>query len=264
MIVLPNMGLVKWNEVTDYFSHEQLAANFQALDEHNHTAGKGAQIAFGGLAPLSVGPENLREGVFTASKLGNESIETSKIKNLAITTAKIASAAVTEEKMASPSNGVYRTIFQQSGNFGNKNVAGTYILGPKVWPTETGVTETSLPYFYFVNADYTVANKTLKFRLRSQILVNGTKPTVKFTFGLYPIATVKSAGGENLKLGVGSVVTGSAVSINEPAIESLNNAVTSDFAAPSDGYYLLGMATNATMPENSFVDLSSQLQLHWV
>lgn len=63
MIVLPNMGLVKWDSINDSFSHEQLAANFQTIDEHNHTAGKGVQIPYGGLAEQSVGIENLRESV---------------------------------------------------------------------------------------------------------------------------------------------------------------------------------------------------------
>lgn len=61
MIVLPNMGLVKWDSLNDAFSHEQLAANFQALDAHDHTPGKGVPIPYGGLAEQSVGPENLRQ-----------------------------------------------------------------------------------------------------------------------------------------------------------------------------------------------------------
>lgn len=61
MIILPNMGLFKWDSINDFFSHEQLAANFQALDEHDHTTGKGEQIPYGGLAEQSVGLENLRE-----------------------------------------------------------------------------------------------------------------------------------------------------------------------------------------------------------
>lgn len=66
MIVLPNMGLVKWDTVNDNFSHEQLAANWTAVDEHDHTVGKGKSIPYGGLAEQSVGPENIREGVATA------------------------------------------------------------------------------------------------------------------------------------------------------------------------------------------------------
>lgn len=65
MLVLPNMGLVKWENINDNFSHEQLASNFSLLDEHDHTAGKGKQIPFGGLAEQSVGASNLRSGLLT-------------------------------------------------------------------------------------------------------------------------------------------------------------------------------------------------------
>lgn len=63
MLVLPNMGLVKWESLNDNFSHEQLAANWQLMDEHDHTSGKGKQIPFGGLAEGSVGYANLRSDV---------------------------------------------------------------------------------------------------------------------------------------------------------------------------------------------------------
>lgn len=63
MIVLPNMGLVKWDSINDAFSHEQLAANFTALDNHNHTAGKGVKIPYGGLEDQSVSVANLRTDV---------------------------------------------------------------------------------------------------------------------------------------------------------------------------------------------------------
>ena len=90
MIVLPNMGLVKWDSINDYFSHEQLAANFQSLDEHNHTAGKGKQIPAGGLAENSVEPKNLSSSVYTqiGENLGNESILTANLKNAAVTSRK--------------------------------------------------------------------------------------------------------------------------------------------------------------------------------
>lgn len=104
MIVLPNMGLVKWDSINDFFSHEQLAANFQALDEHNHIAGKGVPIPYGGLAEQSVGKENLREGAFDASMIANESIEASKIKNKTITEGKLADGVIGSTKFK-PTNG---------------------------------------------------------------------------------------------------------------------------------------------------------------
>lgn len=66
MIVKPNMGLVVWTSINDYFSHVQLAANFEALDEHNHTTGKGAKIGAGGIAEQAVEYNNLANGVVEA------------------------------------------------------------------------------------------------------------------------------------------------------------------------------------------------------
>lgn len=66
MIVKPNMGLVVWTSINDYFSHVQLAANFEALDAHNHTSGKGAKIGAGGIAEQAVEYNNLASGVIEA------------------------------------------------------------------------------------------------------------------------------------------------------------------------------------------------------
>jgi hypothetical protein len=74
MIVKPEMGLVVWTAVNDYFSHVQLAANFEALDAHNHTPGKGAKIGAGGIAEQAVEYSNLSAGavesLVTATKSG--------------------------------------------------------------------------------------------------------------------------------------------------------------------------------------------------
>lgn len=87
---LPNMGLVKWNSTSDPFSHTQLAANIQALDDHDHTPGKGVQIPAGGLAANSI----------TSTNLAPNSVLTTTIADLNVTGAKIAAGTVTNDKIA--------------------------------------------------------------------------------------------------------------------------------------------------------------------
>lgn len=87
--VTPNMNLTKWNSTSDFFSHAQLAANWDAVDAHDHTAGKGPQIPLGGLAA----------GAVNSNALADDAVITSKILNSQVTTAKLATAAVTEAKL---------------------------------------------------------------------------------------------------------------------------------------------------------------------
>ena len=43
-LTTPNMSLSVWNSLTDPYDHAQLASNFIALDQHDHSVGKGTQI----------------------------------------------------------------------------------------------------------------------------------------------------------------------------------------------------------------------------
>lgn len=67
--ITPNMSLIKWNEGGDPYDHTQLSANFQKIDEHNHTVEKGARLP--------------------GSALENEAINTAQIKDAAVTNAKL-------------------------------------------------------------------------------------------------------------------------------------------------------------------------------
>lgn len=89
---LANMGLIKWDSTADYFSHTQLAANFQAIDDHDHTGSpKGLQIPAGGLAANAV----------TSTNLAANSVQTAAIADFNVTAGKLADGAVTAAKIAS-------------------------------------------------------------------------------------------------------------------------------------------------------------------
>lgn len=55
----PNMGLTTWPAGSDLFDHTELATNFDDIDEHDHSTGKGLQVPTGGL----------QDGAVTAIKL---------------------------------------------------------------------------------------------------------------------------------------------------------------------------------------------------
>lgn len=166
--------------------------------------------------------------------------------------------------IASPNNGAYRSLLNASENVGSELAAGTYIVGDgsASTPVASGATANSqgriVPLLGFAKADYEVAGKTQKLRLRAQILTNATKPTIKFTFGLYPVTV---AGGANVvTVTLGTVVSGSALEFNEPTASTVTFKETSDFTIPSDGAYVLGVVTSAKLTASAAAILGAQLQ----
>lgn len=154
----------------------------------------------------------------------------------------------------------YRTLLFARTNLTTDAAAATYQIGNASNRTsglEIGATE-SLPYFYFDDADYVVTGQTQKLRVRAQVAANATKPTIKFTIGLYPLTVAGAA--DTMVPTLGTVVSGSTVEINEPAASTVTSAVGSDFTIPSDGAYMLGVVTSGTLTNNSRVNISAQLQ----
>lgn len=166
--------------------------------------------------------------------------------------------------IASPNNSAYRPVFESRQIFSNEagGVAGPFTMGGTSSPVETeanlvAATPRSAAFFYFAKADYEVAGKTQKLRLRAQAAVNATKPTIKFTIALVSLTV---AGGANeLKLIHGGVV-GSSVEFNEPTASTISQVAGSDLTIPSDGIYALRVITSAKLNANSAVLLSAQLQ----
>ncbi len=170
---------------------------------------------------------------------------------------------VPDTSLTSPNNSAYRTIFYTNGGFGQLLGAGTYTLCPTNTPLKNetefeGVT--FIPYFYFDNADWEVAGKTLKMRLRAQVTTNATKPALKFTAGVYPISSVAGAANKS-KYTLGSVVSGSTIEFNEPAASTITPKETADFTIPADGLYVVGCVTSAETTANSRTTIAGQVQV---
>lgn len=49
-----NMLLRIWNALSDPFSHDELEANWNKVDTHDHSTGKGVQISTGGIADFAI------------------------------------------------------------------------------------------------------------------------------------------------------------------------------------------------------------------
>jgi len=122
--VTPSMGLVKWDSVADYFSHSQLAANFQSIDDHDHTSGKGKPIAYGGLAAQAVGSSELRANAVIAAKINTDAVTTNSILNSNITTGKLADGAATASKVKLGRGNAYGSAGSLSLTASYQDVAG--------------------------------------------------------------------------------------------------------------------------------------------
>ncbi len=117
----PNMSLAAWDLETDPYDHTDLYNNWIAVDNHNHTPGKGAplppealpELGQDNLGTCSVNTLQICEGAVTQSRLAspavqevnifNSAVSSSKIANNAISVNHIQSNAVTEAKIANDS-----------------------------------------------------------------------------------------------------------------------------------------------------------------
>lgn len=85
-----NMGIRVWDQPGDFFSYSELAANWAAVDVHDHTSGKGLQIPTAGIANLAV----------TGAKIATSTIDSSKIIDGTIATADYGANSITSDKLA--------------------------------------------------------------------------------------------------------------------------------------------------------------------
>jgi hypothetical protein len=73
------MGLTAWTESDDPYSHVQFATNWNLVDTHDHTSGKGRQIPTGGIVDHAV----------TRAKLGEPCVDTTNYYDNSITAEKL-------------------------------------------------------------------------------------------------------------------------------------------------------------------------------
>jgi hypothetical protein len=225
-----NMGLIRWDSVSDYFSHQALAANFTAIDTHDHTTGKGVPIQSGGLA--------------------NGAVTTNSIASLAVTNDKIAASTIADAKLASPGNGVWRRVVSCAAQAFDNETAGlspnSVTAGSKIFSTdaynETPPPNFNVPsgMFRYVATDYAVAGKTTQFRVGGSVGANATAAACSFTFNLHPLSTYSGAT-DAITFTFGAA-TGSATILASSHTSSIAHATPSSAFTLVDGTtYLLGV-----------------------
>ncbi len=74
-----NMLLTTWPNLGDFFNHTDLSNNFNAIDAHDHSTGKGVSIPAAGLASNAVTTSKINDGAVTASKLAANSVTQAKL-----------------------------------------------------------------------------------------------------------------------------------------------------------------------------------------
>lgn len=115
----------------------------------------------------------------------------------------------------------------------------------------------SLGVYYLDPADYP---SEAKFRVKCSILTNDVAPTSTFTAGLYPITTPGGAAA-TVTGPFGTVVSGSTAVIAAPALDTKNQAVSTDFTPPAAGWYSLGIVIAGNMVANSAAGVRATLDV---
>jgi hypothetical protein len=94
MYTSPNIGLTVWDLPTDDFDHTQLEQNWIAVDNHDHSSGKGVQIGTLGIQPLAITNALLALGSVANANLQANSVATGNIQAGAVGNAQLAVGSV--------------------------------------------------------------------------------------------------------------------------------------------------------------------------
>lgn len=149
--------------------------------------------------------------------------------------------------------GVTPSVTQQSGAASN----WTYTTTTAVAGQPGGV-----PLVYLDDADYAIAGRTTKLRVRGIVLANATAPAINFTFALHPITVAGAA--DTVTYYLGTATAGSTAVATTPSASTVTAATGTDFTIPADGAYALGVTISGTLANNSAVSVHAQLQLRHV
>ncbi len=171
----------------------------------------------------------------------------------------VVDGSLTDSDLASPNNSAYRTMAQGTGVYESEKEGTRYFLQNGTLQTISLLLGGIAILFYFAKADYEVAGKTQKLRMRAQQITSEAGPGTTLTVGMYPVTAV----GAGL-LTLGSVITGSTVAFASTAAKTLAQGNSGDFAIPSDGYYIFGVTNSGKTATSSQQTLSFQLQTHSV
>jgi hypothetical protein len=124
-----DMGLILWDGPDDHFNFTELVQNFQALNDHDHTTGKGVPVEAGGLA----------SGAVTSAAIATHAVISGKIADGAITAAKLASDADETIRSTVEDLKVIRGTVNTAGS-------GTIVLGTGFTITRNGTGDVTVTF----------------------------------------------------------------------------------------------------------------------
>jgi hypothetical protein len=84
-----NLQLTIWDSGQDDYDHNQLAANWDAVDQHDHSPGKGKQIGSDGIADAAILNRHLAVNAVTSNKIQDLTIVGGDIADFTITKNKL-------------------------------------------------------------------------------------------------------------------------------------------------------------------------------
>lgn len=153
--------------------------------------------------------------------------------------------------------GVWKTLEEQAYIIDSSAVAGANCFAPGGVPRPTGASfatfpSTDLPMgfagFYLDPADFAVAGLTTQLRIAASGYRNGLSwGAGAITFGLYPNTGVGGAFNA-LFVNMGTIVSGSGVSITSPSALGNHPLIGSPFSPPAASHFMLGAAVPSISP----------------
>jgi len=159
----------------------------------------------------------------------------------------------------------YKMLERGGGQLGSGAAATVYLFGP-TFPTAmtVGTAGSVVCAFRLDPADFPAGARSVKYRVRAQLVVNATASATTHTVGLYPISAFGGGSGAIPNINtLGAVVAGSTVALSSAVASSSPEGNSGDFSAPAAGYYCLAVNSGGTSA-NSLITLLAELQVRQV
>jgi hypothetical protein len=183
MFITPFMGLTAWDLGDDPYDHTQLAANFDALDGHDHTSGKGRQIPKDGIANSAIDGTKLAANAVNPlvhipansipdTRLADNSVGRRHLQDSAVGSAELENGSVTAAKLDPTILPVGITAMWYRGD--------AAVLPPTNWEVMDGRSWSTIPNALGAGGTQlntgVIPDMTNKFPLGSALAGTGTGP----------------------------------------------------------------------------------------
>jgi hypothetical protein len=184
MFTTPNMGLTAWDLGADSYDHSQLATNFNLLDLHNHTTGKGLQIPTEGIASAAITSTKIATDAVVPtthipvdsipqSRLAPDSVGNSELQDGSVTGPIIVDGSITSAKLDPTILPVGMVIMWHRADASVLPPTGWEVMDGRAWSTITNKMGAGGVQWNTGN----IPNMSNKFPLGSALAGTGTLPS---------------------------------------------------------------------------------------